>query len=94
MGSQLSATLNTIHRAAEVSHIEVTTLVVPGLSDCEDDMRREAAWLAFLDPAIPLHLSRYFPERKATQPPTPIPTLKQLQKIAEEYLDVVILGNV
>ena len=94
LGGKLDATLATIERAVPVSHVEVTTLVVPGLSDGEDDMGREAAWLASLDPAIPLHLSRYFPQRNATEPPTPIATLRRLKAVAEEHLEDVILGNV
>lgn len=75
-------------------HVEVTTLVVTGQNDGEEDMEREAQWLAGLSPEIPLHLSRYFPRYKLRQPPTPIDTLERLQRIAQGHLNHVHLGNV
>lgn len=94
LGGRLHVTLRTIERAAAVAHVEVTTLVVPGLSDDEDDMRLEAAWLASIDRSIPLHLSRYFSRFHFNAPATPIATLKKLKAIAQESLDHVLIGNV
>lgn len=75
-------------------HVEVTTLVVTGHNDGEEEMEREARWLAGLFPEIPLHLSRYFPRYRLTVPPTPIDTLERLQRIAKGHLRHVHLGNV
>ena len=75
-------------------HVEVTTLVVTGCNDGEEDMEREARWLAGLSPEIPLHLSRYFPRYRLRQPSTPIDTLERLRRIAQGHLRHVHLGNV
>lgn len=94
LGGRLDVTLRTIRLTQAVSHVEITTLVVPGLSDDEDDMRREAAFLASLDPDLPLHLSRYFPCYQFDAPATPPGTLLRLRDIAEESLRRVVLGNI
>lgn len=94
LGGRLDVTMRTIQRASAVSHVEVTTLVVPGLSDSKEDMRRESEYLASLDPRIPLHLSRYFPCYHYDAPATPRETLFQLRDIAEQSLEHVILGNI
>ena len=83
-----------ISRAAEACHVELTTLVVPGLNDSPDDMRREAAWIASLDPEIPLHITRYFPRYKMKTPATDIRLLRDLRRVAQEHLSRVLLGNV
>ena len=41
--------------------VEVTTLLIPGRNDGEEELRRLAAWLAALDPDIPWHVSRFHP---------------------------------
>ena len=77
------------------AHVEVTTLVVPGLSDDEGLFERECAWLASIDPSIPLHLSRFFPTyRMADAQPTSRELLERFRRIAEASLAHVYLGNV
>ena len=94
LGGRLDVTMRTIRRVAAVSHLEVTTLVVPGLSDNEEEMREEAAFLASIDPRIPLHLSRYFPCYQYDAPATPKEILYRLRDIAKESLERVKLGNI
>lgn len=93
-GGDLETTKRFITRAAAYCHVEVTSLIVPGLNDDPGDMEREAAWLAAIDADLPLHLTRYFPAYRAAEPPTPIATLKSLKAIAEKHLHFVFLGNV
>lgn len=95
LGGALEPVKNTIQIASQTSglHLEVTTLVVPGFSDNEQDMHRQASWLASLSPAIPLHISRYFPNWQAQANATSPALLQGLKKIAEEYLQFVFLGN-
>lgn len=77
------------------AHVEVTTLVVPGLSDDEGLFEQECAWLASIDPSIPLHLSRFFPAyRMAEAQPTSRELLERFRRIAEASLAHVYLGNV
>lgn len=95
LGGSFEHVKQAIRLAAATAHVEVTTLVVPGLSDAPEDMAREAAWLASLSPEIPLHLSRFFPRYKQTAGrPTDVKTLYKLREIAKNYLSNVVLGNV
>lgn len=76
-------------------HLEITTLVVPGENDSEEEIGALARWIAkHLGREVPLHLSRYFPNYRFQLPPTPILTLHRVREAAEEYLQFVYLGNV
>ena len=84
-----------IAAAAGAAHVELTTLIVPGENDGEDEMRALSSWVASLDRSIPLHVTRFFPRRLMTgRPPTPKETLFRLAEIAREKLETVIVGNV
>jgi len=75
-------------------HVEVTTLIIPGLNDNPEEMAAEAAWLAALDPDIPLHISRFHPAYDMMdRPPTPRETIHRLEGIAREHLTRVYIGN-
>lgn len=94
LGGDFATVQNTIRTSATACHVEVTTLVVPGLSDSHTDMAAEAAWLSEIDPAIPLHISRFFPRyHMASASPTPLSTLYALRDIAAEQLTYVYTGN-
>lgn len=83
-----------IRKASDSAHVEITTLIVPGLNDSEEEMVREASWIAETDPDITLHITRYFPQFQMTAPPTDIKVMRRLQNIAAKYLRFVFLGNV
>ncbi|MGQ9779213.1 MAG: AmmeMemoRadiSam system radical SAM enzyme, partial [Bacillota bacterium] len=55
-------------------HLELTNLIIPGYNDTEEDLQALIDWVAGLDPEIPLHFSRYFPQYRFTAPPTPLAT--------------------
>ncbi len=94
LGGWLDAVKTTIALSAKACHVEVTTLVVPGFNDSEEDMEAEAAWLASVDPDIPLHVSRFFPRyRMRDRAPTPVSTIHRLRDIAKEHLNYVYTGN-
>ncbi len=85
----------TVERAARNCHVEVTTLVIPGLNDSPEEIGELARWLSTIGRDIVLHLSRFFPNYKMSRTaPTPLKTLEMAQKSALEYLDHVYLGNV
>jgi pyruvate formate lyase activating enzyme len=85
-------TVETAHR--EGVHVEVTTLLVPGLNDGPEEIEQLAGWLGGLDRSIPLHLSRYFPNYKMTEPgPTPASSLRRAREIARRHLEYVYVGN-
>lgn len=97
LGGDLATVKRTIELLAEMPtcHLEVTTLVVPGLSDDEAQIEEIALWLASLDPSIPYHLTRFFPQHRMTDvDPTSRATLARLKTIAERHLETVLLGNV
>lgn len=76
-------------------HLEVTTLVVPGLSDDEAQIDEAARWLASLDPGIVYHLTRFFPTyRMRDAKPTDVRLLRRLADVARSHLGTVLLGNV
>ena len=94
LGGDLETVKRFIARAAKGCHVELTTLVVPGMNDDPGEMRREAAWIAGINPGIPLHITRYFPRYKMRRPPTDIESMRRLETVAREYLTRVRLGNV
>ena len=87
-----------IEAAVRTCHVELTTLVVPGENDSEEEMRELSRWAARLKnpdgEGIPLHISRFFPrfrmqDRKATE----VRTVYRLAEVAREALEYVYTGN-
>ena len=94
LGGWLDTVKRTITLSAQRCHVEVTTLIVPGFNDAEQEMEEEAAWLASVDPAMPLHISRFFPcYQMRDQAPTPVSTIFRLRDVAREKLKHVYTGN-
>jgi len=84
----------TIAIAAKACHVEVTTLIVPGRNDSEDEMRSLSEWLSGISVDIPLHISRFFPRyRLADGAATPVDTIYALADIARKRLKYVYTGN-
>jgi len=95
LNGNLEQVKRTIEIANESSHVEVTTLVIPGENDDDETMEALAKWLASVNPAIPLHLTRFFPAYLwRDKPATPIDTLYHLRDIALKYVSTVYLGNI
>ncbi len=83
-------------RAAGV-HVEVTTLLIPGLNTDAADLRAEAAWIRdHLGADTPLHFSAFHPDyRMMDRPRTPPETLRLARTVAlEAGLKYVYEGNV
>lgn len=94
LGGDLETVKRSIELAARGCHVEVTTLVVPGENDSEEEMRALSAWLASVDPEILLHIARFFPRhRMQDRPPTPVRTVYRLAEVARERLSYVYTGN-
>jgi len=76
--------------------VEVTTLVVPGLNDSEEELAAMARHIAGLGRHIPWHLSRFHPDYKMAGPqPTPMASLERAWNAGRAAgLDYVYLGNV
>lgn len=76
-------------------HVEITTLLIPGLNDREAELESLTDWVAGkLGPEVPLHFSRYFPNYHLKLAPTPLATMEKARKIAKGKLKYVYLGNV
>ena len=98
LGGSRKMVLAFIEEAVKTSHVELTTLIVPGENDTEDEMRELSRWVSRLrnpdGEAVPLHISRFFPrfhmqDRDATN----VRTVYRLAEIAGENLPYVYTGN-
>ncbi len=92
-GGKLEPVLENIKLLSGKVHLELTTLIVPGLNDSRKELRQLFKWVNKFDRQIPLHLSRYFPEYKLKRSATPIKKMQEAYQLAREYLDYVYLGN-
>ncbi len=97
-GGKLSVVLGTILAMRDAGvWIELTNLLIPGVNDDMDMIRRMCRWLSANQlGGAPLHFSRFFPRyRMSHLSPTPINTMREAQRIArEEGISHVYLGNV
>ena len=96
-GARLQPVLDTVRLMKELGvWVEITTLVIPGLNDSEDELRRLAAFIAGVDPAIPWHVTGFHPMHKMTdRPSTPVRTLRKARQIGlDSGLHFVYEGNV
>ncbi len=96
IGFRPSWVMDTISLLKELGvWVEVTTLVVPGYNDSEEELRSIARFLVSLDKHIPWHISRYFPHYGYDRPATNIQLLEKARSIGmEEGLTFVYVGNV
>jgi pyruvate formate lyase activating enzyme len=83
-----------VEQAAQETHVEVTTLIIPGENDFLEEIEALAAWLASIDETIPLHLSRYHPAYRFDRPSTPEKTMLAAKERAQQHLKFVYLGNI
>lgn len=91
----LATVKQSIELAAAECHVEVTTLIVPGENDSEEEMEALSGWLASVNPEIPLHISRFFPRFKMQdRSSTPVEQVYRLAEIARRNLRHVHEGNV
>ena len=75
-------------------HVELTTLIIPGKNDTEEEMLQLSSWISSLDYSIPLHISRFFPRFHMTdRDATPVDMVYRLKTIAEKNLRFVYTGN-
>lgn len=99
IGGDFQMVKDFITTAAGDCHVELTTLVIPGKNDSEQEMRELSAWVAALEnqtgKKIPLHITRFFPAFKLTdRDPTPVNTILRLVEVARENLEFVFPGNI
>ena len=98
----LKTTKAFIGRAVKSCHVELTTLIVPGMNDSEEEMRELSCWISGLKDSsgnvigskVPLHISRFFPRyRMSDMRATDVSLIYRLAEIASEKLEYVYTGN-
>jgi pyruvate formate lyase activating enzyme len=100
LGGDLSAVLDFIAAAYEGGvHVELTTLIVPGMNDREAELESAARFIADLAATrpggiIPWHLSAYHPDWRWDAPATKPAALLLAAKRAREILPYVYVGNI
>ena len=102
LGGSLEAVKAFISRAVRACHVELTTLIVPGENDTEEEMLRMTEWIASLTDRegrsagcdVPLHVTRFFPRFHMTDRPATNPdTVRKLAETASRRLKYVYTGN-
>ena len=96
-GAKLAPVLECIKNVYNAKiHIEITTLIIPGENDSDNELRDISRFIASIDKKIPWHISRFSPMHKMlNKSPTPRETLERAYKIGkEEGLNYVHLGNI
>ena len=85
-------TIKALHAAG--CHVEVTTLIVPGRNDRDEDIAEVASFVASVSPDMPLHITRFFPRFKMMGAgPTPVKDVFRLADVARRSLSRVLVGN-
>ena len=100
LGGNRAMTMAFIEEAVKHCHVELTTLIVPGENDSEEELREMCSWIASLTTNngtgkdIPLHVSRFFPRFNMTdRDATSVKHIYRLADIAREQLTYVYTGN-
>jgi pyruvate formate lyase activating enzyme len=96
-GAHLQPVLDSIQLMKELNiWVEITTLVIPGQNDSQDELTRIAQFIVELDPDIPWHVSRFHPDYKFTDTPaTPMETMRQaLVTGKRQGLRHIYIGNI
>lgn len=91
---RLAPVIRTVEIVQQTAHVEITTLLVPGLNDTPEEISELVDWVAGMNADMPVHFSRYFPNYKFDLPPTPVETMQRAYKIASRKLNYVYLGNI
>jgi pyruvate formate lyase activating enzyme len=97
-GAKLKPVLNNLRSMKELGWwVEVTTLIIPGLNDSDEELQNLVSFIASdLGADTPWHISRFHPTYRMTdRPSTPVETLERAWNIgARKGLRYVYLGNV
>lgn len=96
-GGRLQPVLDTIRLMKELGvWVEITTLIIPTYNDSEEFLRWTAEFIKSVDPAMPWHVTQFYPTYKLTdQPRTPVNILRKAREIGLEVgLKYVYEGNV
>ena len=96
-GARLQPVLDTVRLMHELGvWVEITTLVIPGLNDSDAELAEIAEFVASVDPAMPWHVTAFYPTYKLTdRPATSALSLQKAREIGlKAGLKFVYEGNV
>ena len=95
-GARLQPVLDSLRKMKELGiWVEVTTLLIPGLNDGEEELGELAAFIVSLGAETPWHISRFHPQYRMTEtPPTPASSIHRAAEIGRSAgLKYVYSGN-
>jgi pyruvate formate lyase activating enzyme len=96
-GARLGPVLETLTKMKQMGiWLEITTLLIPGLNDSDQELQAIAQFIASLGVETPWHISRFHPQFKMCGlPVTPLSSLHRAVKIGKKQgLKYVYSGNV
>jgi pyruvate formate lyase activating enzyme len=98
-GARLQPVLDTLVYLRNETDVwlEITTLLIPGKNDSDDELLRMSQWIyRELGPDVPVHFTAFHPDWKMKDTgPTPAQTLTRARAIARsEGINFVYTGNV
>jgi pyruvate formate lyase activating enzyme len=95
--ASLEPVLHTVALAHELGiHVELTYLIIPGENDGREEISEFSAWVANIDPDIPVHFTRFHPDyQMSDRAPTPRSTMEIAREMGVKAgLNFVYLGNI
>lgn len=95
--AKLEPVLENIKRTYEMGiWLEVTTLVIPGKNDSDEELTKIAEYIAGVSKEIPWHVTAFYPQYKMMDtPPTSSEALERAYKIGKKAgLNYVYTGNI
>lgn len=95
--ARLAPVLDTIRGMKKKGiHVELTTLLIPGLNDDPAEIKELISFMLDVDPAMPWHVSRFYPQYRLTEvSPTPPKAIYNcLETAASMGMQYLYAGNV
>lgn len=96
-GARLQGVLDAIRLYKQAGiWIEITTLIIPGMNDSDQELKDVAGFIRSVGEEIPWHVTAFHPAyRLMDQPRTPAATLRRARKIGlDTGLRYVYMGNI
>ena len=98
-GSHIAPVLETLEYLVHETDVwtEITTLLIPGKNDSDDELKAECRWIAkHLGADVPLHFTAFHPDYRMTDviatPPATLTRAREIGRLAG--LNYVYTGNV
>jgi len=82
-GARLQPVLDSVRLMHELGvWVEITTLIIPGLNDSDEELKAIADFIVAIDSSMPWHVTAFYPTYKMMdRPPTPAHTLQKAREI-------------